>query len=166
VLLTARNLVQKNTLFNCTKLIALPVMVYYHPCNLNTSRGKSMDSDIEYLIIDGSWQSEDTTEYKLPKKWVVCPTCKGEGTCGNPAFNGMTADEIHPDDRDEFYKNYFSGVYDVNCPKCDGRTTVQDYDISRLETKHREELEQQLSKMKMLEAEEQSWARAEQRMGC
>ena len=141
-------------------------MMHYHPCNLNKSRGKSMDSDIEYLIIDGRWQSEDTTEYKLPKKWVVCPTCKGEGTCGNPAFDGMTADEIHPDDRDEFYKNYFSGVYDVTCPQCDGRTTVRDYDISRLEPKHREELEQQLLKMKMLEAENQSWALAEQRMGC
>lgn len=40
--LTAQKLVQKNTLFNCTKLLVLHVMMHYHPCNLNKSRGNKM----------------------------------------------------------------------------------------------------------------------------
>lgn len=57
--------------------------------------------------------------------FVVCPRCDGYGKHTNPAIDGHgitqdEMDELGPD----FRKDYFGGVYDVNCWCCHGRNVV------------------------------------------
>ena len=60
----------------------------------------------------------------LPKRWVVCPQCRGRGT--SCAYLGaFTHDEMH-EMGDEFIDDYASGFYDRTCDVCDGRTTVEE----------------------------------------
>jgi predicted methyltransferase len=55
-------------------------------------------------------------------KFIVCPTCEGNGVITNPEIvgNGYTQDEIE-DMGEEFLDNLREGVYDVTCPECDGK---------------------------------------------
>jgi hypothetical protein len=60
-------------------------------------------------------------------KWVVCPTCEGEGTVDNlGAFTGDDLDREfgHGEERDEFIENYKNGLYRNPCPTCKARTTI------------------------------------------
>lgn len=56
---------------------------------------------------------------------VVCPTCEGRGKITNPAIdgNGLTAEDF-AELGDEFREDYFSGLYDIACPRCHGRNVV------------------------------------------
>lgn len=62
-------------------------------------------------------------------KFIVCPRCRGNGEIVNPEVdgNGISAEQF--DDDLDFRENYFSGVYDVACPCCNGLrvTTRQEY---------------------------------------
>lgn len=59
-------------------------------------------------------------------RWIVCPVCEGKGTHVNPDIdaNGLTAEDF--DEDPDFAEDYRSGVYDVTCYTCKGRTTVPD----------------------------------------
>lgn len=60
--------------------------------------------------------------------WVVCPMCEGEGKVLHEAFRGVAYTREDLDNDPDFTKSYFGGDYDVPCPECKGRTTVQDLD--------------------------------------
>jgi len=83
-------------------------------------------------IFDGIWHSRNGDAHVIPEVWVVCPKCSGEGTTGNPAFDGMSLSELDDCDRDDFMDGYMSGRYDVACSRCKGRSTVRGYDLSQL----------------------------------
>ena len=57
-------------------------------------------------------------------KWIICPTCKGEGKHVNPSIdaNGITSSEMNEDP--EFMEDYFNGVYDIPCKECSGSGKV------------------------------------------
>lgn len=63
-------------------------------------------------------------EIELPTRWEVCDVCDGRGTHVNPAIdcNGLTAEDFAEDP--DFADEYRSGMYDVPCNRCGGRTTV------------------------------------------
>jgi|HubBroStandDraft_3_1064219.scaffolds.fasta_scaffold181248_2 hypothetical protein len=70
-------------------------------------------------------------EIELPTTWAVCPVCEGDGTHVNPAIDcgGLSAEDF--DEDPDFAEDYRSGVYDVTCGHCGGRTTVQVLDRAR-----------------------------------
>lgn len=59
-----------------------------------------------------------------PYHWEVCDLCDGRGTVINPSIdaNGLTGEDFAEDP--DFATDYFNGTYDVQCPRCAGRTTV------------------------------------------
>ncbi len=61
---------------------------------------------------------------KGPYKWIVCDLCQGKGKVVNPSIDasGLTAEDFHEDP--DLAENYRSGMYDIQCPRCGGRTTI------------------------------------------
>lgn len=70
--------------------------------------------------------NEDDEEYeiKVPIKFEVCPICNGKGKHIDPLIDahGISAKEFEDDPN--FYEEYRSGYYDVDCYKCGGRNVV------------------------------------------
>lgn len=60
----------------------------------------------------------------IPVKWELCGTCDGRGKHVNPSIdsNGLSREDF--DEDPGFREDYFSGVYDVVCAECNGRTTA------------------------------------------
>jgi LSD1 subclass zinc finger protein len=77
---------------------------------------------------DGSDDTPDLIEYKLPTHKEVCPRCRGRGTHDGPGFdNGFTmqdVDEWYGPDGDEFLRDYMNGAFDVRCEVCNGANVV------------------------------------------
>jgi hypothetical protein len=65
-------------------------------------------------------------QHVLSLHYAVCPTCDGKGSHVNPSIDahGITAEEWDRDWDEEDRENYQSGLYDVVCYECKGRTTV------------------------------------------
>lgn len=59
-----------------------------------------------------------------PWHWEICDLCDGRGKVVNPSIDasGLTADDFAEDPG--FAEDYRSGVYDIPCPRCGGRTTI------------------------------------------
>lgn len=62
---------------------------------------------------------------RIPVRFSVCPICEGRGEYVNPAIDshGITGEEM-AEFGDEFKEDYRSGVYDVRCEGCEGRSTI------------------------------------------
>ena len=78
------------------------------------------------------YECQDMEVKPVESKYEVCGRCQGEGTVVNPAFNGITANDIfdsHGYDSDEFFEDMGSGMYDVICPECHGKRVVTKEDI-------------------------------------
>lgn len=105
---------------------------------------------------------EDGTEKELPTKWGVCGVCGGEGKHVNPSIDsgGISAEQFHDDP--EFAESYMSGVYDVTCNSCNGRTTVPVVDWDALTKDELEQWEAQVKADREYEEERLS----EIRMGA
>lgn len=75
---------------------------------------------------------ETGDEIELPSKWAICARCKGNGTHGNPAFDGMSASDEFWTDDEEFTENYIRGHFDVQCEAgCkDGKVRTLDEDVA------------------------------------
>lgn len=67
---------------------------------------------------------------KFPAKWEICHRCEGNGTHGNPAFDGMSV-SITPDNDEEFWDNLRQGFYDVQCNECNGTGKLKVIDEAR-----------------------------------
>ena len=97
----------------------------------------------------------------VPHRWEVCDVCEGKGTHVNPSIDagGLSADM----EQDfEFMDDYRSGLYDVVCQTCQGRTTIPvidesraDPNVLRLNRAHRQS-----------ERDDAAVLRAERAMGC
>ncbi len=63
-------------------------------------------------------------EVEFPAKYQVCGVCDGKGKVVNPAIdsNGLTQEDF--DEDPDFRENYFSGMYDIECPHCHGKRVV------------------------------------------
>lgn len=105
---------------------------------------------------------DDGTEVELPTKWAVCPVCDGKGTHVNPSIDagGLSYERCHDDP--EFLQDYFDGMYDQQCNRCQGRTTVPEVDWDQLTAEQKRLYNEQLEADAAYEAERL----AEIRMGC
>lgn len=70
---------------------------------------------------------------KHEKRWMICPTCSGEGS------HSLRLGVITSSDReswsDDEWENYMAGGYDEPCSTCNatGKITEQDYNQQREE---------------------------------
>lgn len=101
-------------------------------------------------------------ERPLPTVWGICDVCNGEGKHTNPAVDcgGLSYDDF-AGDRD-FAEDYSSGMYDITCNKCNGRTTIKVVDWENLTPEIRSAYEAQLNE----EARDYAEHMAEIRMGA
>ena len=68
---------------------------------------------------------------KGPFEWIVCNLCQGKGKVVNPSIDasGLTAEDFHEDP--DLAEDYRSGVYDIPCARCGGRTTIPSPDADQ-----------------------------------
>jgi hypothetical protein len=59
-----------------------------------------------------------------PYHWMVCPLCRGKRTVVSPSIDasGLTAADFRDDP--DFAEEYWRGDYDIQCPRCRGRSTI------------------------------------------
>lgn len=80
---------------------------------------------IELNVIDEDGD-ECTEEHDLPGKFEVCPRCQGKGKHVNSnvdGYHGISQEEF--DNDPQFYEDYRSGVYDVECERCHGMRVIE-----------------------------------------
>lgn len=108
-------------------------------------------------IID---EDGDEELVSVPSKYEVCWSCEGKGSMVNPAIdgNGISPEEFHDDPG--FAEEYFSGVYDIVCPKCKGQRVIEEVDVENLPDHLRNRVEKHLQD----EADYQAELAFEQRM--
>lgn len=71
-------------------------------------------------------EQEGEAQEASPKTtWMLCPVCEGRGTTVNPDIDGNGLTRENFDEDPDFAEDYMSGVYDVTCRCCQGRTTIQ-----------------------------------------
>ena len=77
------------------------------------------------IKVEGLLKTGDIVGFELPAIRIVCDRCNGSGKHVNPNIdgNGISIEEFDADS--EFRDNYFSGVYDVTCDKCNGRNVIE-----------------------------------------
>lgn len=70
---------------------------------------------------------------KIKRQWIICPACRGEGSCVNPNIdaNGLTAEDFAEDP--DFREDYFSGRYDQTCAACRGAGKITEERHDELE---------------------------------
>ncbi len=105
---------------------------------------------------------DDGSEVELPVKWEVCPVCNGKGSHVNPSIDagGLSAEAFCDDP--EFAESYMAGMYDQQCNRCDGRTTVPGVNWDALTSEQSAQYEAQLRD----EADARAEQLAELAMGC
>lgn len=104
--------------------------------------------------VDESTLSEDELMYgvkihnlELPAKMEVCDDCEGHGFVLNPSmrehaysmeeFNETFHDE---EDREQYFKR--GGIYDIQCPTCNGKNVVPVVDESLIPSNKQEQYKQ------------------------
>lgn len=105
------------------------------------ARNQDAAAPILYVeLADGS-----IDEVELPTKWKLCSVCGGEGRHVNPAIDcdGLSSEDFDADP--DFADDYRSGVYDIECNRCHGRTTERVVDWERLTAEQRAQYERQLA---------------------
>ncbi len=117
-----------------------------------------------------SYENDDGDEITVdfPTRWEICGDCQGEGTtylgwaaADQPAFTREDFEDEGPD----FMEEYIGGVYDKECPTCDGTGKVREIDEDVAESKYPVAFKAYLDDCKS-EADYRAMVRAEQRFGC
>jgi len=105
---------------------------------------------------------EDGEEVAVKAKWEVCSRCNGNGSIVNPNVDGhgLTRDDFAEDP--QFEEDYFAGVYDIDCPECNGLRVVAVVD----EISNSQDLVKLYHKRMKDEADYRSLCRFERLMGC
>lgn len=109
-----------------------------------------------------TFYDDDGEEHSIECVWEVCDRCKGEGSHTNPNVDGHGISPQEFQEDPEFARNYFAGVYDVECYKCKGLRVVQGVDLNQLEPNIRKKYEAYLKE----ERQYQQMCDYERRMGA
>jgi len=102
-------------------------------------------------------------EIKLEKTiYKVCPRCKGKGSHVNPNVDGHGLSQESFEQDPDFYGDYMSGVYDVDCYECGGKRVIKVVDWSIVDDALRKAYDQ----YRLDEWNYQQECEAERRMGA
>ena len=129
---------------------------------LGDHRYHGLVPDTEKMVFGDDYDEPTTSLAGIAGKWEVCGTCEGKGKHVNPDIDsqGISSEDFGQDP--DFAEDYFSGIYDVRCYECKGRTTSFVVDWGALTAEQRKELESRLQEATDSRAEQL----AELRMGC
>lgn len=102
---------------------------YYSDYRVRASQSNRLQ-DIDKQRMEAKFEYIDTL-YTLKIKFEVCPTCEGRGKHVNPSIdcNGLTREDFDQDP--DFYDDYRSGVFDVECYGCKGENVIAVIDEQR-----------------------------------
>lgn len=64
-------------------------------------------------------------------KWIICPTCSGEGQHSR-AIGCITADQWEQDWSDDEKEMYLEGGYDQTCESCQGSGKIKEEQLRGL----------------------------------
>jgi hypothetical protein len=89
--------------------------------------GEWTDTDEKIYYVKGDWSGHykkvynegDPSYFEIPLILGICERCRGQGTMGNPAFNGTTTEwwQEHggPDWQEDLDEYIHGDMYDVGC---------------------------------------------------
>jgi hypothetical protein len=103
-------------------------------------------------------------EVEVPFEWEVCPQCDGDGSVVDPNIDagGLSRRDMRRRGPG-FREDYFSGKYDVDCPRCEGRRVVADLNPQK---DAQEDVVEVLQETLRREASTDQMRRAERAMGA
>jgi hypothetical protein len=108
----------------------------------------------------------DEEPVEVPCKYEVCSLCGGRGSVVNPSIDSGGLSRADMDEMDdgsgEFLEGYMRGVYDINCPTCDGNRVEVTLNRQEADPKIVKELDEQADADYQCEMERAS----ERAMGC
>ena len=81
--------------------------------------------------------------------WMICPACRGEGSCVNPSIDSHGLSQEDFDQDPDFAENYMSGVYDICCQACDG--------TGKIRRSHLKVLDEHAAERRLAAAEDGNW---------
>jgi hypothetical protein len=103
---------------------------------------------------------------KLPMKWTICPTCRGNGA-HSLALGAITEEDRERDWSPEMEEDYFAGGYDRTCDPCEGTGKVEVVD--RVACRYSPKLIAMLKEYDAdarVDAEDEALYESERRFGC
>lgn len=124
----------------------------------------------EAHTISFCYENDDGDELVVdfPTIWAICSDCSGDGTTylgwksrDQPAFTCEDFAEEGP----EFVEDYMNGVYDRDCPSCNGTGKVREIDEDAAQSKYPKAFKAYCNDLDA-KAHYDSMVRAEQRFGC
>ena len=132
-------------------------MMNHHIENMNYYRDRRVTASAPACVL-----YTDEGEIALPTKYELCDLCNGEGKHVNPSIDcgGLSREDF--DEDPDFAENYMSGMYDVPCNQCHGRTTVKVVDYDKLTPELRLAYDRQLQDL----SDERAEHMAELAAGC
>lgn len=82
----------------------------------------------------------EITKCKIPYDWVICESCRGNGS--HSKHLGVISSENWNEWSDEDQNFYMSGGYDKTCDLCDGSGKIKELDVESLPEDVQEFIEQ------------------------
>lgn len=119
--------------------------------------------DVDDELEKESWQHTFSVAMR------VCERCEGRGTITNPNIDGNGISQEEFDEDPDFREAYFSGIYDIGCPECNGlrvRPWVNEQFLGEQQKKDWQKVQQLLDEAGRIDAEYDAMAEAERRFGC
>ncbi len=109
-----------------------------------------------------TFYTEVGDEVTLNCIYKVCPRCEGKGMIVNPNIDGhgITDEEFRADP--DFERDYFAGMYDIDCPECKRKRVVPEPCGTTNDVRSLYEYQQYLDE----EANYEAMCRQERMMGC
>jgi len=96
----------------------------------------------------------------VPKRKVVCPQCRGEGS--SSLYLGSYTQSEMDEQGQEFYEEYMTGAYDRTCDTCGGLRVIDEVNEDAMPAELRKEWEEWQRNAWSYRAE----CEAERRMGA
>ena len=79
---------------------------------------------------EGDGPASPATDPRLV--WVICSSCRGNGTRVNPSIDGNGISREEFDEDPDFAESYMRGDYDVQCSVCRGLGRVKEIPFEEL----------------------------------
>lgn len=131
------------------------------PFTILESSGRTAKISIYTFLVDPEMEDEDgETILEVLTRYEVCGMCEGHATVVNPSIDagGLTHEDMY-ERGPEFEEEYFSGAYDIQCPKCKGIRVVPHLQFSK-------EIQSRVDEWYQDQHDDAATVAAERRMGA